>query len=74
MNQLETQSLSQDETARLVQLLLQAGQGLDISENDILSDPNPVVQQIMAAILMIDEDLREKERQLAQSERQISIL
>ena len=43
MNQLERQSLSQDETARLVQLLLQAGQGLDISENDILSDPNPVV-------------------------------
>ena len=43
MNQLETQSLSQDDTARLVQLLLQAGQGLDISENDILSDPNPVV-------------------------------
>ena len=74
MNQLERQSLSQDETARLVQLLLQAGQGLDISENDILSDPNPVVQQIMAAILMLDEDLREKERQLAQSERQISIL
>lgn len=67
-------SLSQEETARLVRLLLAAGQGVDITEDDMTSEPNPAVQQIMAAILMLDEDLREKERELAQSERKISVL
>lgn len=68
-------TITHGESARLLEMMLAVGMNkLSMSDEDIAAEPNPMMQELMAGLIMLDEDLAERDRALKATQRNLETL
>ncbi|MCH9718867.1 MAG: sensor domain-containing diguanylate cyclase [Actinomycetia bacterium] len=68
-------TISHEESSRLLELMLAVEMNkLSISDEDLAEEPNPRMQELMAGLIFLDEDLKDRERELKKTQENLETL
>ena len=68
-------TISHEESSRLLELMLAVGMNkLSITDEDVAEEPNPRMQELMAGLIYLDEDLKDRERELKKTQANLETL